>query len=220
MKQTIVILISILLATGIHAQGINWQSLPKAKRSMLQLSTGYDYSLTYGAGFAYRLKAKPRILLHGTYSIPSGKKMLDDFKVRIGAQGRVFQYAHFTLSARMYGVYRRYQNSMVRMQNFGSDFSIVAGYYRKHWFAAGVAAFDKAIVTHFKHSTLYKEYYNGVQDGWYEPSTGGNFRFGLEAGLSFMKSDITLSGGKMVEQDFQSDYIVPFYGQLGWNYKF
>ena len=36
--------------------------------------------------------------------------------------------------------------------NFGSDMSGIIGYYRAHFFVAGEAGFDKAIVTHFKHS--------------------------------------------------------------------
>lgn len=221
MKRIVFVIITlcVVIATHIHAQGINWQSMPKQNKSLLHINTGYDYGLVYGAGYAYRIKTKPPILLHGTYSFPSGKKLFDDFKVRIGAQGRLFQYSYFTLSARAYGIYRRYQNDVVRMQNFGSELGLTAGYYRKHWFVAATIGFDKAIATHFKHSTTYKELYSAVQDGWYEPATGGNYRYGLEAGISFLKSDIVLSGGKMVEQDFQSDYIIPFYAQLSWNYK-
>ena len=29
---------------------------------------------------------------------------------------------------------------------------VTAGYYQRKWFVAGEAGFDKAIVTHFKHS--------------------------------------------------------------------
>ncbi len=78
--------------------------------------------------------------------------------------------------------------------------------------------FDKAIVTHFKPSNVYKQIYPGVQDGWYEPATGGNFNFGLLGGYSFRRSDISLKGGLLTIQSF-SKLQLPFYAQLGYTIK-
>ena len=61
------------------------------------------------------------------------------------------------------------------LANFGSDLSSTIGYYKPKWFVATEVGFDKAIVTHFKHSDLFKEHFPDVKDGWYEPATGGNF---------------------------------------------
>jgi hypothetical protein len=80
--------------------------------------------------------------------------------------------------------------------------------------------FDKAIVTHFKHSQLYHEMYPGIFDGWYETANGGNFYYGLQAGTSFGRSDITLRAGKVLTQDFKTAPLVPFFGQLGYTVKF
>jgi hypothetical protein len=96
----------------------------------------------------------------------------------------------------------------------------VIGYYRPKWFAAGEAGFDKAIVTDLKHTSAYKEQYPGVVDGWYEPSTGGNFYFGLQAGYSLKKHDIYIKAGKTLTEDFKSKPTIPFYAQLGYNFKF
>ena len=96
----------------------------------------------------------------------------------------------------------------------------IVGYYRPKWFVAGEFGFDKAIVTHFRHSKAYKDQYPGVVDGWYEPATGGNLYYGLQAGFSFRKQDIFLRAGKILTQDYKTTPMVPIYGQLGYNIKF
>jgi hypothetical protein len=97
--------------------------------------------------------------------------------------------------------------------------SATIGYYKSKWFVAGEAEFDKAIITHFKHSKSYKEIYPLVKDGWYEPATGGNFYYGLQTGYSFKKNDIYLKAGKILNQDFQTRPLIPFSVQLGFNLK-
>ena len=67
---------------------------------------------------------------------------------------------------------------------------------------------------------MFREDFPQVKDGWYEPATGGNFHYGLQTGLSFAKSDITLKVGKVVQQDFETDPTMPLYLQLGYNRKF
>lgn len=71
-------------------------------------------------------------------------------------------------------------------------YQLVIGLYKTRWFVAGETGFDKAIVTHFKHSDLYKENSPLVQDGWYQPATGGNFYYGVQTGYSFKTADLTL----------------------------
>src|SRR5690606_25946338 len=103
------------------------------------------------------------------------------------------------------GIYRRFENPLVRLQNFGGEMKGSFGYYKKNWFVAGEVGFDKAIVTHFKHSdTLKENNYSDVKDGWYQPATGGNFLYGIQGGYSFKKSDITLNLGKVTTQDFKT----------------
>jgi hypothetical protein len=105
------------------------------------------------------------------------------------------------------------------MLNFGSDLSGNIGYYRSKWFIAGEVGFDKAIITNFKHSKVYRDQYPGVADGWYEPATGGNFYYGLQAGFSFKNQDIYMKAGKLLRQDFKTTPFIPFYFQLGYNIK-
>lgn len=87
------------------------------------------------------------------------------------------------------------------------------------WHLAGELGFDKAITTQIKHGSLMKEYYPGIQDGWYIP-TGGNFFYGIQSGIAFKNTDTCLKAGKTVTQDFKNTATLPFYFQLGVNRKF
>ncbi|MBS1495297.1 MAG: hypothetical protein JSU03_03210 [Bacteroidetes bacterium] len=204
------------------AQAINWGNISNRNKHLLHVNVGAEYGLTAGLGYHYLVPVKKfPIWIGGEFSTPGGNKPADDFKMRLGAQIRIAAFNHFQFSARVQGISRRYQNQSVTVFNFGSDFAGTLGYYQKHWFGAVEVGFDKAIVTYFKHSDWYKEnIYDNVQDGWYEPATGGNFYYGLQGGYSMKKVDFTLKAGKILQQDFESQPLLPFYGQLGVNFRF
>lgn len=203
-----------------HAQTLNWGSLKKEQKHVASIYAGFDYGVTYGIGYSYHLKSKLPMLLNIDFSVPAGENGFDDLKTKIGAKAEVFSYKNIKLIASAHGIYRRYQNPSVRLQNFGSEFTAVAGYYKKRWFAGAEVGFDKAIVTHFKHSSIFKSDYPAVKDGWYEPATGGNFSYGVQGGYSFKRSDITLKAGKILAEDFKTKPTLPFYLQLGYNIRF
>lgn len=69
-------------------------------------------------------------------------------------------------------------------------------------------------------SQEYKDQFSNVVDGWNVSSAGGNFYYGLQAGVSFRKYDISLRGGKIITQDFKTSPLLPLYGQLGINLNF
>ncbi|HAS44182.1 MAG TPA: hypothetical protein DCS93_27130 [Microscillaceae bacterium] len=218
-KTCIFIVFLCFLMNQSFAQSVNWQTL-KNNRHIAHIHTSWDHGLVYGLGYSYQLKLKTPILLQASYSLPSGNQLLDDFKVKLGGQVRFYKINYFQFSASLYALYRRFQNPLVRLQNFGTELSIVAGYYKSRWFIAGEFGFDKAVVTHFKHSDRFKTFiYTNVQDGWAEPATGGNFYYGLQAGVSFYKSDLVLKAGLVSEQSFQQTPIIPYYLQLGYNLK-
>lgn len=202
------------------AQAFNWHDLRKGQKHILHLNVSAEHAAVYGVGYNYKLRSKFPIVLSAEYSFPSGNDITDDFKTRIGGQIDLFHAGNIHFISKINGVFRRYQNDYARLVNFGSDLSGIIGYYKPKWFAAGEVGFDKAIVTHFKHTDLYKQNYPGIQDGWYEPSTGGNFYYGIQAGLSGKKIDVYLKAGKLIEQDFKTSPLLPVYGQVGVNVKF
>jgi len=211
----------ILSIRSVNAQTINWESLDDGNKHIVNANFGLEYGVIYGLGYGYQINSRLfPIVVKLEYSFPSGNKIFDDFKTKIGGQIRWIEYHGFQFSTKIHGVFRRYENDFARLVNFGSDMSGIVGYYRPKFFVAGEVGFDKAIVTNFMHSKAYKEQYPGVVDGWYEPATGGNFYYGLHAGFSFRKQDIYIRAGKILTQDYKTTPMVPIYGQLGYNIKF
>lgn len=220
-KIKIFILIALCLykpAIGI-SQNLNWGSLKKDQKHIFNINTGVEHGLIFGLGYGYQLKTGLPVILNAEYSFPGGERLFDDFKTKIGGQVRLYKTGDLHFIAKFYGVFRRYESDFARLINFGTDVSVTIGYYKAKWFAAGEAGFDKAIVTHFKHSESYKALYPMVKDGWYEPATGGNFYYGLQTGYSFKKTDIYLKAGKIINQDFQTNPLIPFSFQLGLNLR-
>lgn len=211
--------LSSIISGHVFSQTINWESLHSEQKHIINVNAGADYGLTVGAGYGYQLKSKIPIVLNLEHSVPSGKNLPDDFKTKIGGYIRLYEINNFQFSAKVQGVFRRFENSFAHLTNFGSDMAGIAGYYKPKWFVAGEAGFDKAIVTHFKHTKAYKEIFPDVKDGWYEPATGGNFYYGLQTGFSFGRNDIYLKGGKVVTQDFSTSPMLPYYLQLGYNIR-
>jgi hypothetical protein len=223
MKKNLYVLLIALtaMAQWTTAQEINWAAPAFQRKHLVTASVGIEHGMIYGLGYGHRISNRlfPAVVTIN-YSFPSGNRIFDDFKTRIGGQVRWLQMGQWQISTRIEGVFRRYQNEFVRMLNFGSDMALHAGYYRTKWFVAGEAGFDKAIVTHFKHSDAYKSQFEGAADGWYEPASGGNFYYGLQAGYSFHRSDVFMKAGKSITQDFRTEPLIPVYLQLGYTVHF
>ena len=219
-KEFILLLALALFISSLKAQTINWASLKEDNRHIINANAGMEYGVIYGLGYGYQFKSKLfPIIANVEYSSPSGSTFFDDFKTKMGVQLRWLKIHDFQFSTKIQGIFRRYENDFVRLLNFGSDLSANIGYYRSKWFIAGEVGFDKTIITNFKHSNKYRDQYPGVVDGWYEPATGGNFYYGLQAGYSFKNQDLYLKAGKLLRQDFKSAPYIPFYVQIGYNIK-
>lgn len=207
-------------STPISAQTINWKAIENTKH-IVTIGIAWDYSLSYNVGYAHNFNTKIPLLVGANFSVPSGENLLDDFKAKVGGQIVLFNQSNLKGAVTINGIYRRFENPLVRLQNFGGEMKGSFGYYKNNWFVAGEVGFDKAIVTHFKHSHAFKENnYSDVKDGWYQPASGGNFLYGIQGGYSFKKSDITLNLGKVATQDFKTTPRIPFYAMLGYNIKF
>lgn len=219
-KIILFVLILSAFASQSFSQNINWGNLKNEQRHIVHIGMGWDYALVYGVGYGYQLNSKIPVVLNASYSFPSGGKLFDDFKTKIGGQAMLYRSNNFQFSASVHAIYRRYENPLVCLQNFGSEMTGHIGYYKSKWFVAGEVGFDKAIATHFKHSASFKQnVYSDVKDGWCKPATGGNFSYGLQTGYSFDRSDITFKIGKVVTQDFKTTPLIPYYLQLGYNLK-
>ncbi|PIF46863.1 hypothetical protein CLU96_3908 [Chryseobacterium sp. 52] len=209
----------LLILNTVNAQTINWGSASKEKH-ILNANIGAEYGVVFGLGYGYKLNNKLFPMTVGAgFSVPSGNNLLDDFKVKAGANVRWVKVSDFQFSTIVQGVFRRFENENAAIANFGLDMTGIVGYYRPKWFGGVEVGFDKAIVTHFRHTEHYKEIYPDVKNGWYEPATGGNFYYGIQAGYTFSRQDMYVKLGNIVSQDFKTKPLLPFYVQIGYNYK-
>lgn len=216
--QLIAVVLLVLTGRPSSAQNINWKNLDAAQKHIVNFRLGFDYAAVAGIGYGFHLKKKLPVVLNIEYSQPFGEIVFDDLKTKIGGQVNFLRAGSFYATAKAYGIIRRFQNDFARMINFGSEFSATAGLYKRKWFIAAELGFDKAIVTHIKHSELMKEYNPGLESGWYIP-TAGNLFYGLQGGYSFKKNDLYARFGNTLEQDFKSKPLVPYYFELGTSIK-
>lgn len=207
-----------LIIYSSSAQTLNWASLQKKQKHLANVNVGLEYGVSAGIAYGYQLKTALPIVLGLEYTMPSGKNIGDDFKTKLGGQIRWFKLSDFNFNTRIQGVFRRFESNYVTLTNFGADVSGTLGYYKPRWFVAGEVGFDKAIVTHFKHSDLMNDNFV-AKNGWYMPATGGNFYYGLQTGFSWKSHDVTLKIGKVVNQDFRTEPLLPLYAQVGYTLK-
>jgi hypothetical protein len=215
----IAVAIILLTAGTTIAQNINWRSLEASQKHVINVNVGIDNSASFGIGYGWMFSTKLPLMLNTEFSLPSGKNLIDDFKLKIGGQSEVLKLGNFSATVKAFGIIRRYQSEFVRLWNFGSEFSAVTGYYKPRWHVAGEFGFDKAISTHVANSDELKKYYPTIRDGWYVP-TGGNYFYGIQSGLSFKKMDTNIRIGKTIAQGFETSALFPYYLQVGVNRRF
>jgi hypothetical protein len=218
-QSAIIILTILMISKTSSAQQINWRNLNDHKPHIVNVNLGLEYSTAIGIGYGQKLKTTMPLVLNIEYSSPFGNNIFDDFKTKFGGQAEVLHMDNFSVSVKVYGIFRRYENDLARLVDFGSEFSTNFGYYKTNWYVAGDVGFDKAIATHIKNSEEMKTIYPDVRDGWYVP-TGGNFNFGIVSGYSFTSNDLYLKVGIYAAQDLKSTPAVPNYIQIGYNRRF
>ena len=216
-----IVFIAVLFSSfAVKAQTVNWASDHRSARHLTSGQLAIDNALTYSIQYGYRLKSKRQTIINFAYVAPFGKTIADDFNINTGAQFMWVKKGDFYFATEFQTVLRRFENDYTRLVNIGADVSTTTGYYRKHWFVAAELGFDKAILTHFKHSTEYKEVFPEVKDGWYEPSTAGILYSGIRLGYSARNTTVYLKAGRKIEQDFQTQPLLPFYTQIGFVIQF
>lgn len=222
MKTIKILLVAVVISCTTNlslAQNINWKRLSNEQTHLISLNVGWDFASTIGIGYGYNLKTSIPIVMDVQFSLPFGNNLLDDFKVKLGGQAELLTLGNFSATVKAYGIFRRYENKIARLLNFGSEFSGVVGYYQPTWHAAAEFGFDKAVTTHVKHSAFTRDRFPDAKNGWYIP-TAGNFFYGIQAGYSFESFDIYSKIGKTITQDFKTTALIPYYLQLGFERKF
>jgi hypothetical protein len=221
MKKTIAVMTLVMGIAGAgYSQNINWRSLRDDQSNVVQLNAGYDFGATVQLGYSRSFMIGRPVLVGLDYSVPMGSDLLDDFKVRLGGEVEIVQIDGFSATLKISSIFRRYQNELVRIESFGSDFGLLAGYYVPTWFVAGEFGFDKSITSHLTHSDIMRAMFPAIKDGWYIPS-GGHYYYGIQAGKTVGESfELSLRVGGTDAQAHDENAVVPLYLQLGLGMKF
>ena len=221
MKKLLAVITIVMAAAGIgYSQNINWRSLREDQRNVVQFNFGYDFGVTAQLGYSRSFTLIRPVIVGLDCSVPMGSDLVDDFKVRIGGQVEIVQAGGFSATIKIASNFRRYQTQLVRIASFGSDFGVLAGYYRSTWYAAGEFGFDKSIATNLRHSDIMRAYFPAIRDGWYVP-TGGHFYYGVQGGKIIGESfDLSLRLGGTRAQKNDEDAVLPYYVQLGLGMRF
>ena len=219
MKHLIKFLLCLCISSS-YAQNINWSAINDDQNHLTYLNFGYDFGITTQVGYGYNIKSKKPILFTADYSFPMGKNLVDDFKIRLGGQISIYQKNNFIFSAKVLSVFRNHETKLVRMANFGSQTSVLAGLYKSKWHIAGELGFDKSSITHLKHSKAMKENFPAISDGWFSPS-GGHLYFGIQGSKTIHQTiEISARIGSVTAQFKDKNPLLPIYAQLGVNYSF
>jgi hypothetical protein len=152
-----------------------------------------------------------RVALEG--SVAAGNADARDFRLRLNAETVLLRRQSVRATGRLGFVTHGTSNTVHRAFGFGADAGGAVGLYRRHWFAAGEATFDKAIVTHLAHTAAYRANFPDAQDGWYL-ATGGTWRVGGLLGTSIGRSEIVVRAGVPRTQGGEP-LLVPAYATLG-----
>src|SRR4051812_39753891 len=124
----ILVLAIVIIPNICLAQQVNWSNLKDNHPHIVNINTGWDYGAVVGVGYGQKLKTKLPIVLNLEYSQPLGKNVFDDFKTKLGGQAEVISIDNFSASVKAYSIFRRYENDLVTLTNFGSEFSTNVGY--------------------------------------------------------------------------------------------
>jgi len=221
MKKIIVLSILFVLSiSAINAQDLNWKWIKDKKQNYVHLQVGYDFGVTTQFGYCRSVTLVKPILFTLDYSFPMGGVIFDDFKFRYGGQLEIIELNNFIASFKLFGNFKRYETELVRIINFGTETSIILGYYKPGWHLALELGIIKPIISDLKHSEIMKEDYPTIKDGWYK-SSGGYCNYGIQFSKSVAKSfNISFRVGYTNALADNKGAMLPYYTQLGMMYSF
>src|SRR5262249_51093304 len=134
---------------------------------------------------------------------------LHDYAFRAGSQVSLLTIGWFDLSAQLAFEVASTENSIYRGTALRSDVVLLAGHYRRRWFAVAEAGYDRAWLTYIENSDYYRSFYADAQDGWYS-STGGKLRAGAKGGVTLGAVELVMRAG-VQKTEALNDLDLPFY---------
>jgi hypothetical protein len=220
MNARSVLLLAVLAARTAGAQEVNLARLGGEGQNRVSVRTGGEYGLVAGVGYSREVEALGRTMLLGAdMTLPWAGLDAGDWRLRASALVPIVGGEHWKLAGIFAPTVRETTNDVARMTGVGVDVGAVGGWYARRWFAALEAGADWEIATYVKNSDRYRQIiYAGARDGWYR-MPGGNFRLGLQTGLSFSRFDVALRAGRLLDVGGNSPPL-PYYVTLGLTTRF
>lgn len=219
MKKSILFLIVLMsLSLFVNAQEINWRTIDSTSKHIVALRIGADFATIYGLSYGYQLPFKHPVIIGAGITVPFGKNFMDDYKVDVNAQTEAWHSNSFSFAIKPGMSMRRYNSDAASLYNVGAEITTTFGYFKNNWGVAVEANYDRSCATYIEHVRL-KEYYPGIQDGWYD-STGGNFKFGVKGNYWMKSTGLALRVGKIYGQNFSDNPTLPFYTEFSLLHKF
>jgi hypothetical protein len=212
MKRAIAIAM-VLASAPAHAEEINFAALD-AGDHQVHVRAGAEYGFVLGAGYAQTFSWRDRpVVIGGDLTMPFAEADGGDFAARASVTAPIIVAGPWHVIGSVAPTVRTTKNDIARMVSIDTDLELVAGRYTRRWFAAAELGFDAALATHVAHADAYRmTVYPDAVDGWYR-TPGGNFRYGVDAGLSFGRYDVILRAGKLVDVAGNVP-LLPIYGTL------
>jgi hypothetical protein len=202
-----------LVTTPSGAQLVNWRRVDRGSPRLVNASAGVEFGATAGLSFGQRIPGRRSVLLGTEFSAPAGRNVVDDFVVRQGLQAEILHHGDLSATIRWYGTYGRLDMALVRINSFGSDLGMVAGYASRRWQLGAEVDFRKAIATHVRHKQDVGGAASPLVSGWYVP-TGGNLLYGIRSGVHLGRAALMVRGGGIVTQAFTARLTVPVYASV------
>jgi hypothetical protein len=191
------LLVLIVLGAGQRDVAAQWNlARLQPGDAQLHLSMALDPAVITSLGYGRMTSLLGSTAQFGLEAgVVAGDADLRDYRVRLGGSVQLVHRGAFRVAASAAFLTRGTTNTVFRAINFGSDLGVTAGVYHGGWFMAGEVGFDKAIITHLKHTQAYRDqYYEDAKDGWYL-NNGGTGRVGIMAGRSIGGAELLLRAG-------------------------
>lgn len=212
MKRLLITIIAVAPLAA-HADPLNVGAVA-SDTNIVTVTTGEEHGLVVGVGFdRVSAVADHPVIVGGDVALSAAGFDLADFRVRAGALTPIVDGAHWKILGGATAVVRGTHDDIARMLDLGVDVTAAAGYYARHWFAAGELGFDAALVTHIAPTDAYRMVvYPDARDGWYR-TTGGLLRIGVQGGVSLGHDDVALRAG--ILRDVEGDPpLFPMYATI------
>lgn len=183
----------------------------------IEAEAGMLFSVGYQRSFHVEPLRK-NIGVFANATIPSGDELLNDLRIKLGAQTFLLPENGYTISAGIALTGIHSNNDLISATGFGLDLILTAGYYGSAWFAAAEAGMDRTFISSITFTDYYREYfYEGARDGWYD-NTAGNLRLGARGGIRTGRTELALRTGLQTTLAL-NNRVLPFYAGLSAGYR-